>query len=129
MPRRSADRLAVQTAALGAAVPVVVAHRLARLAAAGALPSARDRREFHRMGAEKAAAGFASWQAIGLEMLRLQQGLAFAWWRALFWPGAFAGRGVPALPRDTLLRLWSAALAPIHRTATANARRLGRGRR
>jgi hypothetical protein len=42
--RRSSDLLARQATELAMAVPQVMAHRLTRMALAGATPSARDRR-------------------------------------------------------------------------------------
>jgi hypothetical protein len=83
----------------------VIGHRVTRMAVAGPKPSARDRREFTRMGSEKLqAAGQSGW-AMAAQMQT-------AWWRS--W-----------------MQLMLAGLAPVHRTATANARRLGRipGRR
>ena len=47
---------ASQLVDLGIAAPQVVAHRLARMAAAGTTPSARDRREFTGMVLEKQTA-------------------------------------------------------------------------
>src|SRR5438128_1971363 len=50
---------------LAFAVPQVVAHRLTRMALAGPVLSARDRREFHGMGQEKVHAFWQSWFAMG----------------------------------------------------------------
>ena len=61
---RKTPSIARQAAELAVAVPQVIAHRLTRLALAGPAPSARDRREFQRMGAEKAAAFAESWNAM-----------------------------------------------------------------
>jgi hypothetical protein len=80
----------------------VIAARTARMARAGTSPGARDRREFSRMGSEKAQAATQSAFAMAMS---LQQ----AWWQA--W-----------------LQMLAAGLAPVHRTATANARRLTRRR-
>jgi hypothetical protein len=66
---RKSRALATQVIDLGLAVPQVVAHRVARMALAGLSPSMRDRREFHRMGAEKVAAFYESWNAMLLESL------------------------------------------------------------
>jgi hypothetical protein len=54
--RRQAARIGTQAAELLVAAPQVVAHRLGRMALSGPRPSVNDRREFHRMGAEKVAA-------------------------------------------------------------------------
>lgn len=61
---RKAPPVTRQAAELAVAVPQVIAHRLTRLALAGPAPSARDRREFQRMGVEKAAAFAESWNAM-----------------------------------------------------------------
>jgi hypothetical protein len=129
--RRFSARSSRHAAELAVAVPFVVAHRLARLAAAGHRPTARDRREFRRMVDEKGPAFAASWLAMWAEGWRLQQQLAWSfartWWAP--WLGTSArGPGADRLVRDSLMRAWGAGLAPLHRAATANARRLGRRR-
>ena len=116
---RPSSRIATQVAELALAAPQVMAHRLARLAVAGASPSARDRGEFYRMSAEKVIAFYESWNAILLAQLRANWALAlcpFQWW----WS--------PARLRRTNLAILGAGLAPVHRRATANLRRLGRRR-
>jgi hypothetical protein len=128
MPRRSSRKLAQQALGLSLAVPQVVAHRVGRMAAAGATPSARDRREFTQMGAEKVSAFYESWAAMGVAALQAQQSM----WRGLIgapWFGV-AGR----LPSQTTLanqtlRILSQGLAPVHRRAVGNAKRLGRTKR
>jgi hypothetical protein len=103
----------VRAAELALAVPQVVAHRVARMAAAGPWPSARDRREFHLMGSEKVAAFHESWSAMWLQAWRAQMQFAMAllqWWS---WPARIADHG----------------LKPVHRRAVANAKRLGGSRR
>jgi hypothetical protein len=67
---RKAGSLAAQTIALGIAAPQVAAHRVARMAMAGASPSARDRKEFHRMGTEKMIALNEAWSAMAFEAFR-----------------------------------------------------------
>jgi hypothetical protein len=79
----------------------VIGMRVNRMSRAGARPSARDRREFTRMGSEKLEAATQSGWAMAAQ-------IQSAWWHS--W-----------------LKLMLAGLAPVHRTATANARRLGRG--
>ena len=49
--RKSAS-VATQAAELALAAPQVVAHRVARMALAGATPSERDRKEFERLKAK-----------------------------------------------------------------------------
>lgn len=79
------------------AAPMVVGYRLSRMAWGGWPPSGRDRREYRRMGQEKADAAVEMWTA-----------LALAW---------------PATAAATMQR----ALVPVHRRVVANNRRLSRG--
>ena len=134
-PRRKRARgnsaLQKQLAELAIATPQVVAHRGARMALACPQPSARDRREFHGMVAEKQAAFVQSWTGMLAEGWRLQQRLALDAWRGLWLPG-----GAPGLQPLQMLAQWQQAalqvtgkgLQPVHRKATANARRLARTR-
>jgi hypothetical protein len=114
MTRRKSPRLAHQATELAVAVPQVVAHRLTRLALAGPRPSARDRREFQAMGQEKLHAFWQSWFAMGWAMVEATQ-------RA--WVALLQGARVPVLDVQQVL---SRGMAPVHRRATANARRLAR---
>ena len=126
MSRRTHRKVAQQTLALSLAVPQVVAHRVGRMAAAGSKPGVRDRREFALMGAEKVAAFYESWAAMGWAALRAQQSLAQSMWQSmLFAPGALPSANALA---NQSLRILSQGLAPVQRRATANAKRLGRRR-
>lgn len=118
MPRRSrsAAPLARQAGELAFAVPQVVAHRLTRMALAGPVPSARDRREFHGMMQEKVHAFWQSWFAMGWAVLAATQKA---------WLAGLQGARVPLLDTQAVL---AHGLAPVHRKATANARRLARTR-
>lgn len=119
---KRANRTSRQAAELAWAVPQVVAHRVARMALAGPQPSARDQREFHRMGAEKLAAFQQSWLAMftqaALAQQRMAMGLMTAWMRP--W----------GLPQPSWMQagqaVLQAGLAPVHRRAVANTKRLGR---
>ena len=126
---RHATSIASKAVELSLAVPQVVAHRVARMASAGPLPSQRDRREFQRMGAEKVTAFTQAWNAMAMQAVRANQALAATWMRTLWTPPWRAGK----LPPSAAAQWQSAALgviekgiAPVHRTATANAKRLGR---
>ena len=112
--RRSRSRLAVQAAQVAFAAPQVVAHRLTRMALAGPVLSARDRREFHGMAQEKVHAFWQSWFAMGWAMTQAMQQA---------WLAMLQGARVPMLDAHGIL---SKGLAPVHRKATANARRLAR---
>ena len=95
--------------------------RTARMLAAGASPDARDRREFQRMGTEKALAFWESVNAMGLAMAAAQQRYALAamcrWWSP--WPN-------PWSVAQSTTKILEKGLAPVHRRASANARRLRR---
>jgi hypothetical protein len=97
--RRRRKSAAVKAVELSLAAPQVIAHRTARMMAAGANPSARDRREFQRMGTEKV---FAFWESMNA-----------MWWAAWMTPWSTA-------------KIMEKGLAPLHRRTTANARRLRR---
>ena len=124
--RNPSQRLAAQSVELAWAAPQVVMHRLTRMASAGAQPSARDRREFARMGHEKVLAFYQSGMAFWAQMLRLQM----QWSQSLLamgWAMAFGARPRGPSSRvagDAATRLLAAGLAPLHVTAVANARRL-----
>jgi hypothetical protein len=116
----SRRRLAKQTLGLSLAVPQVIAHRVGRMAQAGPHLSARDRKEFHLMGAEKMAAFYESWAAMGWAAVQAQQSLAASMLRS--WT---AVPSTTALANQTL-RVLSQGMAPVHRRAVGNAKRLGR---
>jgi hypothetical protein len=116
---------------LGFAVPQVIAHRVARMATAGVPPSARDRREFHRMGQEKVAAFGEAWVAMAMQGLRANQAMALAImraWNPLLSPGRSAAALTDAF-QSAAIAVAGQGLAPVHRRAVANAKRLGRRRR
>lgn len=130
---KAAAAVARQATDLAVAAPQVVAHRLARMAMAGANPSARDRREFTRMVAEKQSAFQQSWTAMGMQSMVAGQAMAQAWMRMCLMPwGASAWNGNALASQAELWQnsLWGVVgkgLTPVHRTAVANARRLARG--
>jgi hypothetical protein len=104
--------------------PQVMAQRLARIAAAGASPSARDRKEFHRMGTEKIAALNEAWTAMAFEAFRANQQLTLSLMQSLWYPWV-TSRQVS----NAALGVLGKGMAPIRRRAVANAKRLGRARR
>lgn len=117
--RRRAKPLAVQMAELALAAPQVVGHRVTRMALAGASPSARDRREFHQMGAEKLAAMGESWFAMWVQAFHAQQQLALGMMKTAALPttAALTRAGLGVLGHG---------LAPVHQRAVANSKRLAR---
>ena len=112
MKRRKSSHLSRQATELAIAVPQVVTHRLARMALAGPWPNARDQREFFTMGQEKVHAFWQSWFAMGWAMVEAAQQA---------WIATLQGARVPLVDMHHVL---ARGLAPVHRKATANARRL-----
>lgn len=124
--RNAQQRLTTQATELALAAPQVVTQRLLRMAAAGGAPSARDRREFQRMGLEKVAAFHESWAAMFAEAVRVNQQIALAMVQTLWFPWLGPRRGAaPAWPQ-AVWGVLGRGLAPVHGRAVANARRLGR---
>ncbi|UXY16614.1 hypothetical protein N8I74_06240 [Chitiniphilus purpureus] len=105
------------------AAPQVVTQRVTRMALAKQPLSPRDQREFTRMGTEKLDAFSRAGWAMLLECWRMQQQ---AWFAGLSgWTALAGGQRRPRPPHWDSSRLWAATMAPVHRTVTANARRLG----
>ena len=108
--------------------PQVAGHRTARMLAAPGLTSRADRREASRMVSEKWDAGLASQLAAWQAGVKLQQQLASDFWRmALGWhlPGhGAAARRMGQRHARASLALAQRAIAPIHRLARSNVRRL-----
>jgi hypothetical protein len=122
---RTAAPLAAKLTELMVAAPQVMAIRLSRMAAAGNQPTAKDRAEMHRMGNEKLVAFSQSWLAMWMNWWMMPLRLMPAWAGVLGGgPRSRAAlRGATVRASNALL---AAGLAPVHRTATANARRLAR---
>jgi hypothetical protein len=102
------------------------------MAFAGASPSARDRQEFHRMGAEKVAALGESWNAMALHVFLENQRLALSVMQSLWFPwsrSGFPAKSISNYLSDATLAMLGKGIAPIRRRAVANVRRLGRAPR
>lgn len=128
---RPSRSLAAQAAELAVAVPQVVAHRLVRMAMVEPNLSARDKKEFARMFAEKNAAFSESWSAMAWQSLRSQQALAAALARSAWTPPAPhkpAAHAIGAQMQRAALAVFGKGLAPVHRRAVANAKRLAKTR-
>lgn len=128
---RGSRSLATKAAELAFAVPQVVAHRVTRMALSGPRLSLRDRKEFERMVAEKNAAFGESWQAMAAQAAVAHQQLAASFFRSFL----AVARGRTPSAAASAAQLHKAALgvlgkglAPVHRKATANAKRLARTR-
>lgn len=123
---------------LAIAAPAVIALRTARMAAAGAAPSAADRREMTRMVDEKVGAFTASWFAMAARQQRAQQewwaAFARSWWSPWLSPrpgvafDAAAARSFANRIQRSQAAVFAQGLAPLHRAATANLRRLSGSR-
>ncbi|HEY3180383.1 MAG TPA: polyhydroxyalkanoate granule-associated phasin [Casimicrobiaceae bacterium] len=135
----SKRRLITKTSELSLVAPQVVALRFARLLAAGASPTARDRRESARMVNEKIAAFSEAWIAMAAQMQRSNQEWALftmrQWWSAAIdpswmlqtWgtPRRWLRTGATRRKMQTsMVKLVTAGLTPIHKRATRNVRRL-----
>ena len=122
--RHAIPPVARHSLGLAFAVPEVMTHRLLRLWLAGPKPSARDRREFARMGAEKLPAFYASWHAMVLALYRANLRLACApmWWLSLYASPGQAPRRLAARGQRTALDVLGQGLAPLHRRAAATRR-------
>jgi hypothetical protein len=127
--RRAARSLAVKAAELALAVPQVVAHRVTRMALSGPKLSARDRKEFDRMVAEKNEAFGELWRAMAKQASLVNQALA----GSIFKSFLSVARGKRPSAATSVAQLQRAALGvlgkgvgPVHRKAIANAKRLGR---
>jgi hypothetical protein len=116
--------------------------------AAAANPGAADRAELSQMCTEKVQAFWESMFAMNAQVLRAQQEYtrtaALEWWRLWATPWWLAAsrplaEAMPPLPRApgfegpvrrqrqrAIAKVLQAGLTPIHKRATANARRLGR---
>jgi hypothetical protein len=114
---------------LAAAATQVVAHRVTRMVLAGPNPSARDRNEFKRMVEEKNQAFAESWLAMTTQTLLANQALATSAWRSLFFPW-LGGGATPAAWANQMqqagMSVINKGLAPVHRKALANAKRLAK---
>ena len=118
MPRTTSR--AAKLTELGLAAPQVIAHRLTRMVMAGPTINARDRKEFAGMVLEKQAAVAQAWVGMFTEGVRLQQQLALSLFTGAT-PSQHAARANGSAPR-----IVSTGLAPLHRKAVANAKRLAR---
>jgi hypothetical protein len=138
---------------MSTAAAQVIALRTTRMAAHGLNPNAADRREMHRMGAEKVDAFSRAGTALATGAMPLLFGMAMQAWRSSFDLLAAstqlaASRSIPqTMARQQQLagslmrgataaghhatsaataRLAHRTLAPVHRKATANAKRLAK---
>ena len=127
--RRKLKSLAAQTFELGIAAPQVIAHRVARMASAGASPSVRDRAEFRRMGIEKMAAVNEAWAAMVTQAFLENQKFELTFMQSLWFPWMRPTPTVKSVSRQlnrAAVDILGKGMAPVRRRAVANAKRLGR---
>jgi len=129
--RSSTTTLAIKALELSAAAPLVAAHRVSRILAAGPHMSARDLNECTLMGTEKILAFYQSWGAMWLQASQLQAGLLSSMWLPFPTNARSAQSWSRAIARNTeiLARILNAGLKPVHSKALSNSRRLARKRR
>ena len=132
-------RLSRRSSELANAVPQVIAMRVGRMMGGGLMPSAKDQQEYYRMGAEKVEAFFESWMAMASQASAAQQQFA-QWWLQTWWKAAMSGwTNLPTVSHlsthagkqvmDSMLDVTMRGMAPVHRRAVDNARRLGKAAR
>lgn len=129
--RRASKSTAAKSVELALAVPQVIAHRLARMALAGASPSERDRREFSKMVAEKQTAFSQAWMAMATEAFRANQSIAASLFGSFMFPRPMSRSSTSGITRKihkAANSIMDKGLSPIHRTAVANAKRLGKSK-
>jgi hypothetical protein len=124
--KRNITPLIVKAAELGFAAPQVIAHRVTRMAMAGVSPTTRDRQEFRRMATEKMAAFTESWTAMALETFRANQALTASFWRSVWLPWLNGRPSTTSHLHNAAVGVLGKGIAPVHRRAVANARRLTR---
>jgi hypothetical protein len=128
-PTRKTKSITTKAAELAVAVPQVVAHRVARMAIAGPTLSERDRKEFNLMVAEKKTAFAQAWQAMATQTVHANQTLAASFFRSMWSPtgwGKPSVGNVAAQLHGAALVILDKGMAPVHRKAVANAKRLAR---
>lgn len=116
-------QLALRSFEMWHAAAQVIGMRTGRMAAASHPPSARDRKEFTLMGTEKVQAATHA----NLAMARRLQGSSLHLWSNAWQQWLRGGVALAPLSAEAA-RVGLAGLAPVHRAATGNARRLARVR-
>jgi len=126
---RKSRSLIVKSMELALSVPQVVAHRATQMAIAGPKLSKRDLREFEMMVNEKHAAFAQAWSGMAMHAFRANQAFAASMLRLFFMPFSYKGLAAAAAhAQNAAIGLLSEALAPIHRKAVSNARRLAKSK-
>ena len=123
---RKSKSLAVKSMELATAVPQVVAHRVIRIALAGPSLSDRDHREFQMMVNEKQAAFAQAWIDMATQAFRANQAIMATVIHSFFMPFSHKRPSVASQMQAAATGVLGKGLAPFHRKAVANARRLAK---
>lgn len=127
--RHPVASLVTQLAELSFAAPQVVAHRVARMAQAGPTPSSRDQKEFQLMVSEKTTAFSQAWSAMALQAAAANHALALSFFKSFRLPFGHKPPSAAAAASQiqrAATSVLSKGVAPVHRKAVANAKRLAR---
>ena len=125
MPSSRKSSAVSKVADIAVASPQVIAHRVTRMALAGPVPDARDRKEFATMVLEKQWAFAQSCAAWNTAVLSWQM----QWLRACMggnYAGALSRMFTPLPLAAAGEKAMAQALEPVRRKAVANAKRLAK---
>jgi hypothetical protein len=128
---RKSKSLTVKSMELALSVPQVFAHRVTRMALAGPQLSDRDRKEFQIMLTEKHAAFAHAWSDMATHAFRENQAFTAYMLRFFFAPLSLKRRSAASTAAQVhraAIGVFGKGLAPIHRKAVSNARRLAKTR-
>jgi hypothetical protein len=128
---RKSKSLTVKSMELALSVPQVVAHRVTRMTLAGPKLSDRDRKEFQMMVHEKHAAFAQAWSDMAMHAFRANQAFTVSMLRFFFAPFSYrkpSAASAAAQVQNAAADVLGRGLAPIHRKAVSNAKRLGKTR-
>jgi hypothetical protein len=126
---RKSKSLTVKSMELALSVPQVVAHRVTRMTLAGPKLSDRDRKEFQMMVNEKHAAFARAWSDMAMHAFRANQAVTASMLRFFFTPFSYktaSAASAAAQVRNAAIGVLGKGLAPIHRKAVSNAKRLAK---
>jgi hypothetical protein len=125
---RKLQSLTIKSMELALSVPQVFAHRITRMALAGPHLSDRDRKEFQIMLNEKHAAFAQAWSNMAMHAFQTNQAFTASMIPFFFTPFSYmrAAASAAAHAQNAAIGMLGKGLAPIHRKAVSNARRLAK---
>jgi len=121
--------LTVKSMEVALSVPQVIAHRVTRMAFAGPKLSDRDRREFQMMVNEKHVAFAQAWSDMAMHAFRANQTFTASMLHLFFSFFSYkkpSAASAAAQLQNAAIGVLGKGLAPIHRKAVSNARRLAK---